>query len=409
MYVDQDKFMSNSFITKKIVVVLGMHRSGTSAVTRSLQALGVALGDRIMPAAEGNNAKGFWEDIDLNALNVEMLAAVACDWQNPAMLGASDVEALCKQGFLLRAVEMLRSKTVNTPIFGFKDPRVAKLLLFWKKVFEHCQFDVAYVLPVRNPLSVYKSLAARDGMSAEHAYFLWLGHVLGSLADSAGARRTLVDFDRLMQSPKRELERMAAQLDLAVDPAELESFEDQFLDQGLRHSVYELNDLSIDVACPPLVHEVYAKLLDVAQDKLDINDTQLDKQVQGWVKKFQSTNLNPFSLNDLYVRIGRLNDAVRAKNVHIQNIENLLRVRMQEIDQLNHAVGLKDVHIANIENLAKAQEQQIEHLTRLQGENDALNVSLTQTINDRDCEISEFLRSRDMLVDSIRVASVNSK
>ena len=60
---------------QRLIVVLGMHRSGTSAMTRGLQVMGVDLGDRMMPPVAGNNAKGFWEDIDLNALNIEMLQA----------------------------------------------------------------------------------------------------------------------------------------------------------------------------------------------------------------------------------------------------------------------------------------------------------------------------------------------
>ena len=59
---------------KRLIVVLGMHRSGTSAITRGLQVMGVGLGDRMMPAMP-DNVKGFWEDVDLNALNMEMLSA----------------------------------------------------------------------------------------------------------------------------------------------------------------------------------------------------------------------------------------------------------------------------------------------------------------------------------------------
>ena len=58
---------------RRLIVVLGMHRSGTSAVTRGLKVLGIELGDLLIPANKEVNAKGFWEDMDLNALNVEML------------------------------------------------------------------------------------------------------------------------------------------------------------------------------------------------------------------------------------------------------------------------------------------------------------------------------------------------
>jgi hypothetical protein len=91
---------------RRLIVVLGMHRSGTSALTRGLQVMGVTLGDRMMPPVEGNNAKGFWEDIDLNALNVEMLNAI----------DSVDIEILRKQGYFLRAIELLILKKVENDL-----------------------------------------------------------------------------------------------------------------------------------------------------------------------------------------------------------------------------------------------------------------------------------------------------
>lgn len=87
-----------------------MHRSGTSAITRGLQVLGVELGDRLLPLIEGDNAKGFWEDIDLNALNIEILSALNSDWHHLAPIEPSDVEALRKKSHFLRAVEFLKER-----------------------------------------------------------------------------------------------------------------------------------------------------------------------------------------------------------------------------------------------------------------------------------------------------------
>ena len=66
---------------RRVVVVLGMHRSGTSAVARALQVVGVSLGSRLMPAMPGNNPKGFWEDVDFHAFNERLLVALGADWR----------------------------------------------------------------------------------------------------------------------------------------------------------------------------------------------------------------------------------------------------------------------------------------------------------------------------------------
>jgi hypothetical protein len=61
---------------KRLVVVLGMHRSGTSAITRALEVLGVNVGTNLLPPVDGDNAKGFFEDVEINSLNVEILRAL---------------------------------------------------------------------------------------------------------------------------------------------------------------------------------------------------------------------------------------------------------------------------------------------------------------------------------------------
>ena len=163
---------------KRLIVVLGMHRSGTSAIARGLQVLRVPLGDRLMPPNALDNPTGFWEDLDLYALNIEMLNAIGSDWDRLSAIGKDEVEALRKSGFFLRGAELLRAKMGARPRFGFKDPRVAKLLPFWKRVFAHCRYDASYVLSLRHPMSVARSLEKRDGFAAEKSYLLWLDHVL---------------------------------------------------------------------------------------------------------------------------------------------------------------------------------------------------------------------------------------
>ena len=56
-------------------MVLGMHRSGTSAITKGLEVLGVNLGDNLLPPKD-DNPKGFFEDRDLVNLNERVLEKI---------------------------------------------------------------------------------------------------------------------------------------------------------------------------------------------------------------------------------------------------------------------------------------------------------------------------------------------
>lgn len=271
----------------QLIVVLGMHRSGTSAITRAFTTMGISLGDRLMPPAAGNNAKGFWEDIDISSLDEKMLHEVGSSWHALLPILDKDVRKLEENDYLERAIGMLHGKVADNSAFGLKDPRIAKLLPFWKKVFSRCEYDVRYVLAIRNPLSVAKSLLARDGMEREKSFFLWLNHVLASLVESEGAKRVVVDYDALLSMPDRELSRMAKALDRTIDDVELTKYKDGFLDSGLRHTAYDPSALDEDVSCPPIVREIYSNLLEVATGKQGIDDAELSAKIALWNSEFR--------------------------------------------------------------------------------------------------------------------------
>lgn len=272
---------------KKIIVVLGMHRSGTSAITRGLQVMGVSLGDNLMPQVDGVNEKGFWEDLDIHWFNHQLLDFVGSDWHQFSEIKFPPLDVLCKKDYFLYVVDMLNQKTQNVDVFSFKDPRLVKLMAFWKEVFHYGNFDVSYALMVRHPLSVVKSLEKRDKLDAQYCYCLWLDYVLHALLESAGSRRVLIDYDCLIESPEAELQHIAQFMGLPIDPVKLVDYKSNFLSKDLRHTTYVLDDLLMDDKCPVLVHEVYKVLCDVALRKITLDDVKLTEKLAGWIKEFQ--------------------------------------------------------------------------------------------------------------------------
>lgn len=270
---------------KNLIVVLGMHRSGTSAVARALKVLGVDLGDHLM-AANAVNIKGFWEDIDINELNIELMSSISTDWHHLTTMQKSDVATLRDAGFFPRAEQLLRAKLHGHERFGFKDPRTAKLLPFWNEVFVRLKCQVSYVLVSRHPLSIVKSLTKRDGFEPEKTYLLWLMHILEALSGTSGKRRVLVDYDHLMLDPDREIHRMARSLGFEVDTVSLAHYKTEFLDASLRHSVFDQSTLDTEKNCPPLVRDVYRGLLEVASDNYVLNSKELQQNLVLWNEEF---------------------------------------------------------------------------------------------------------------------------
>ncbi|WP_448724880.1 glycoside hydrolase family 99-like domain-containing protein [Pseudomonas farris] len=255
---------------KKIIVVLGMHRCGTSVITRALSTLGVDLGDRLMPPADGNNDKGFWEDIDFNLMNIELLKTLGHDWHTLSPVHPDEWKNPALDTFRQQAMEIVKKKVEKTDYFGVKDPRMARTLPFWLSIFESIKLDAAYVIACRNPANAARSLANRDGFALEKGYFLWHEHMLLSLKYSENAQRVFVDYDLLLQSPNEQIERLAKGLGLnfKADKFELKEFNEEFLEKGLRHHKLDLNLLKVDEAAPNEVVELSKMITSVANDTL---------------------------------------------------------------------------------------------------------------------------------------------
>jgi GT2 family glycosyltransferase/glycosyltransferase involved in cell wall biosynthesis len=388
----------------KLIVVIGMHRSGTSTVTRALKVMGVDLGDKMMPPVEGNNPKGFWEDLDINALNIEMLTALNSDWHYLAAIDTADVETLRRKGFFLRAVDLIRKKTGDSASFGFKDPRVTKLLPFWKEVINHCQYEASYILAVRHPLSVVKSLAKRDNFKEAKSYFLWLGHIIASLAGSSGKNRVLIDYDLLMQAPDHELERVAQKLELEINDAELQNYKTAFLDNSLQHTIYQPNDLLLDDACPPLVHEIYTKLLEVATDQEQIDAPAFQEKVEQWGSEFARLK-SALKLVDKFFHQKEAADQSLAE--WISSLNQAVSERDGQINNLKQTVDERDAQIANFKQIYARHDEGIANLNMALEERDMNIAALNEAITASDKQVVNLnmaLEKRDMSIAALNEA-----
>jgi GT2 family glycosyltransferase len=266
--------------------VLGMHRSGTSAITRGLMALGVALGDRLMGGTKEDNEKGFWEDVDLNALNIELLQHFGLDWHALSPINRKAFEREDLTSFRLRAVELIRKKIELVTVFGIKDPRTARLLPFWKSVFDHLGIEPSYVIASRHPMSVARSLTIRNGFEEEKSYYLWLDHIVLAVLGSEGCPRVVVSYDRLMERPEEQLCRIATTLNLPHSRRAdaVEEYTRDFLDENLRHTQFQCEDLRLNPAVPEVVIDAYTFMEKMASDELSIDSRDVRDRFDYWAK-----------------------------------------------------------------------------------------------------------------------------
>lgn len=216
------------------LLVLGMHRSGTSALTRGLVALGAGLGDRLLPG-DPSNPRGFFEDRDVCNYNMQFMEALGQTWTSLAPIPGERLLELARSLGGQAALQLVRSKVEGVPLPAFKDPRLCRLMPFWRPVLAAADLAPSCVLPLRHPDAVARSLERRDGILLEGGRGLWLRYTLDALDGSRGLPRIMVAYERLLAAPRREIARIGQAFGLPVDAEALAVFARDFLDTGLCH------------------------------------------------------------------------------------------------------------------------------------------------------------------------------
>ena len=218
------------------LVVLGMHRSGTSALAGSLAKAGCALPATLMEA-QAENPRGYFESVALCRLNDDLLAAAGSSWSDWRALDPDWLRSEAMGAFGARAADALDGEFGAAPLIVLKDPRVCRLAPFWEAVLRRAGRRALFVCTHRPPGEVAASLAKRDGMSATQARLLWLRHVLDAEAATRGRARIFASYEGLLSDWRAELKRIADAFDLEWTraPEDAGAEIDAFLSSDLRH------------------------------------------------------------------------------------------------------------------------------------------------------------------------------
>lgn len=243
------------------LVVLGMHRSGTSALAGTLTLLGCD-GPATPMKATPDNAKGYFEPAPLYPLHSKLLESAASSWDDWLPIGESWMNSVRAEEFQARAATLIEEQFGTSRLFVLKDPRICRLVPFWAKVFDDLGIAPGYVLTHRNPLEVARSLNARDGMEVEVALLIWLRYVLGAEAATRGKRRCFTSYAELMTSWNHVGQKIEAALKVSLprlSPQVADEL-DAFLSAELRHQTVPADKALTDARTTGWVQTVFAIL-----------------------------------------------------------------------------------------------------------------------------------------------------
>jgi GT2 family glycosyltransferase len=218
------------------IIVLGMHRSGTSALAGTLHHLGVALGHRLMKATP-DNPRGYWEHLDLVDAHHQLMAGFGLAWDDvwamPHGYAESDAAIQARR----KLATVVARDFAGTPLWALKDPRMCRLVELWLPLLDEAAVEARFILMLRHPGDVAASLAARDRLGAARAGLLWLRHVLEAERGTRGRRRAIVHYEDLVAGGgwRDAMARIAGEIGIAWPDSASEAAVDDYLAPELRH------------------------------------------------------------------------------------------------------------------------------------------------------------------------------
>jgi hypothetical protein len=244
------------------VVVLGMHRSGTSAATRLGSLLGLSLGHGPMVPSTDGNPRGHWESLRLRDVNDAVLVAFGGNWAGPPPLEPGWERDPSLDPLRVEARAAFADVYFGRDQWLWKDPRTCITLPFWEQALD---VEPVVLLVHRNPLEVADSLARRDEFSKVVSLALWERYVRDGLLNCDGHPVHVSSADDVLGDPAawaaqvREL-LVSHGMDLPSGPGDGETFV-RAVDSGLRHSRASYADLARD----PDASDAQRALVDVLE------------------------------------------------------------------------------------------------------------------------------------------------
>jgi hypothetical protein len=248
---------------RNALLVLGMHRSGTSATTRVLNLLGAELGENLMGPGYSNDL-GFWEHMDAYQINDRLLHEMGMSWNDPRRMpdGWESTPQFARA--LREIVQVLGRDFLQAPLWAVKDPRICRLVPLWRKALEQQKVVGRAVLVVRHPDEIAGSLAVRDGLSRGQVHLLWARHMCEAERATRGMPRCVIRYDRLLNAWRAELTRASEGLGLdwpvGFDAAAGQI--DAFLDRDSRHHVVEHKASGAQASWVDAAYEIFGAVSD---------------------------------------------------------------------------------------------------------------------------------------------------
>ncbi|MEG3973335.1 sulfotransferase, partial [Microcoleus sp. herbarium8] len=222
----------NNYITAKsdILVIISMHRSGSSLTASLLQSAGLHIGRNLMEGDE-KNVKGYYENLDFYDFHRTVLASQGVDENGWTLQEKIEVE----DRFLEEAKEIVDKASVSG-VWGWKEPRTTLFLEFWADLLPQANFLLMYRSPWEVVESLYRQNHGLFKTQPELAVKLWMHYnqKIINFYNHSSSRCLLVNTKTLIQNPAASIEAINQKFKLHLAPPDAKIYDPSlFRSQGL--------------------------------------------------------------------------------------------------------------------------------------------------------------------------------
>ena len=428
-----------------------MHRSGTSACTRTISLLGADLPTNLMPPQPGNNEAGFWESMDVYQLNDEILASAGSCWDDWLPFNPDWSTGGAASAFRERALSILEHDFGTSSLFVLKDPRICRLLPFWLEVLKTFNAEPKCLIIIRNPLEVAASLRLRDGFSPVKSHAIWLRHMLDVEHYSRSFSRAFLRYDDLLTDWRRVVSRLSAELGLRWPrrSATVEVEIDKFLDGRHRHHALGEDRVKSHPDLAVWIKDAFQAFIDLdvgnnpgeAEHQLDRIREEFDLacQLLGSLARSEEMARSEYEASttdrlhasearaaESLSRVTDLEALVEKQEAENCTLTQTAKHRDERIAELialakereSHLLDLKEnsnqleTRFGELEALANQRATLIAELKTLVSRREEENRTLTQTTNYQDeriAELTAFVKERETFIRELKEISSQLK
>jgi len=279
---------------QKAICILGMHRSGTSAIARAINLLGAYIGreDQLMLARE-DNPDGFWEHMAIYSFHERLLKFLSRSWDSLFPMPDEWWKKPEIKSYREELIGIIEKEFGEQPLWLWKDPRTSLLIPLWKDILRELKIEVCYLHCLRNPLDVAASLKQRNGFSKSKALMQWLLYTTSAYYWTHGAKQIIVHYDHLLEDWEGSLRKVSEAFNLPwpQDDDSLRREMSDFLKLDSRHSHFDFETLLSDPEVPDTVKTFYASLLKAEWEAEFLNSEDFNNSLSNFFLNYSPVPL----------------------------------------------------------------------------------------------------------------------